>query len=67
MVVDCVEGIAQTGTRWWDEGHKGLSRFRLQRCTIPYVLRLVIVLLGNPIGLVLEGALPPLYRLGGQG
>jgi hypothetical protein len=38
-----------------DEGHKGLSRFESQECIIPYILHLVIVLLGNPIGLVLEG------------
>jgi hypothetical protein len=30
-------------------------------------MRLVIVLLRNPIGLVLEGVPMPLYRLGGQG
>jgi hypothetical protein len=66
MVVDCVEGITETGARWWDEGHKGLSRFGPQRCIIPYVLRLVIVLLGNPIGLILDWFLPPLYRLGGR-
>jgi hypothetical protein len=38
-----------------DEGHKGLSRFGTQECVIPYVMHLVVVLLGNPIGLVLEG------------
>jgi hypothetical protein len=42
------------------EGHKGLSRFGPQECVIPYnvipyILCLLIVLLGNLIGLVLEG------------
>jgi hypothetical protein len=38
-----------------DERHKGLSRFGPQEYVIPYILHLVIVLLGNPIGLILDG------------
>jgi hypothetical protein len=38
-----------------DKGQKSLSRFGPQECGIPYVMRLVVVLLGNRIRLVLEG------------
>jgi hypothetical protein len=38
-----------------DEGQKSLSRFGPQECGIPYVMRLMVVLLGNRIRLVLKG------------
>jgi hypothetical protein len=47
-----------------DERHKGLPRFGPRECVIPYVMCLVIVLLRNLIGLVLEGSLCPYIGLG---